>query len=65
MLEQDIPFLINTDNRTVTQTSLNEEYTLLIENEMITLEQVQYINERAVDYAFLSDEERKQLHLKM
>lgn len=65
LLEQDIPFLINTDNRTVTQTSLNEEYTLLIENKMMTLEQVQYINERAVDYAFLSDEERKQLHLKM
>ena len=32
---------------------------------MMTLEQVKYINERAVDYAFLSDEERKQLHLKM
>lgn len=61
LLDQEIPFLINTDNRTVTQTSLNEEYELLVDNQMITLEQIEYINQRAINYTFLSDIEKMSL----
>lgn len=65
LIKNDIPFLINTDNRTVTQTSLNAEYELLMENQMITLDQIEYINQRAVRYAFLADDEQQQLKDKM
>lgn len=59
LLKEEIPFLINTDNRTVTQTSLNEEYELLLQHNLITLEQIETINKNAIDYAFLSDSERR------
>ncbi|NWK85001.1 adenosine deaminase [Staphylococcus sp. GSSP0090] len=65
LLEHGIPFLINTDNRTVTQTSLNEEYELLMKNELMTLEQIKHINKRAVRYAFLTEDEKMNLLLKM
>lgn len=65
LLEQDIPFLINTDNRTVTQTSLSEEYELLVNNQMITFEQIEYINQRAINYTFLSDIEKLSLKAKL
>jgi len=61
LLEQDIPFIINTDNRTVTQTSLNEEYALLMKHQLISIEQIEFINLRAVQYAFLSDVEKENL----
>lgn len=61
LLEHDIPFIINTDNRTVTQTSLNEEYHLLLDHHFIDLKQIVEINQRAIRYAFLSDQEKEKL----
>ena len=61
LLNNDIPFIINTDNRMVTQTSLNEEYTLLLKHQLINVKQIQYINKRAVQYAFLTEEEKGQV----
>ena len=52
LLQEEIPFLINTDNRTVTQTSLNEEYQLLLEHHLITLDQIETINQNAINFAF-------------
>ncbi|MEP9853165.1 adenosine deaminase [Staphylococcus aureus] len=65
LLEHDIPFLINTDNRTVTQTSLNEEYALLLKHQLITFEQIEYINLRAIKYTFLSESEQAHLRTKL
>jgi len=65
LIQEDIPFLINTDNRTVTQTSLNEEYSLLLHHQLMTYEQIQYINQRAIKYTFLTDDEQQQLKFKM
>lgn len=57
----DIPFLINTDNRGVTQTNLIREYTLLLENELLTMEDIATINRRALKYAFVESEVKAQL----
>ncbi|PHK48492.1 adenosine deaminase [Staphylococcus edaphicus] len=65
LLELDTPILINTDNRTVTQTSLIEEYELLVHHHLITLEQIAYINKKAVNYTFLTEAEKRALLLKM
>lgn len=65
LLEQDIPFLINTDNRTVTQTSLNAEYELLVEHDLINIQQIKMINQKAVEYTFISDEEQQVLKNKL
>src|SRR5699024_2190462 len=61
LLKNDIPFIINTDNRMVTQTSLNEEYTLLLKHQLINKKQIKYINKRAVQYAFLTEAEKRQV----
>ncbi|WP_319016538.1 hypothetical protein [Staphylococcus cohnii] len=45
----------------VTQTSLNEEYTLLLKHQLININQIKYINKRAVQYAFLTEEEKSQV----
>ena len=42
----------------VTQTSLNEEYTLLLKHQLINKKQIKYINKRAVQYAFLTEAEK-------
>lgn len=61
LLNNNIPFVINTDNRTVTQTSLNEEYELLFKHQLIDLEQMKYINQRAIQYVFLTEPEKHRL----
>ena len=45
----------------VTQTSLNEEYTLLLKHQLINKKQIKYINKRAVQYAFLTEAEKRQV----
>lgn len=52
LLREDIAFLINTDNRTVTQTNLLDEYQLLLEHDLLQWEDIQHINLKAVDYIF-------------
>lgn len=57
----DVPFLINTDNRGVTQTNLVQEYLLLLDNQLLTLEDIPVINKRALKYAFVEPEIKSQL----
>lgn len=52
LLKENIAFLINTDNRTVTQTNLLDEYALLLEHKLLNWEDIAHINLKAVDYTF-------------
>lgn len=64
LIEQDIPFNINTDNRTVSSTNLNNEYELLYNQNFITIEEMKDINLKAIDHAFISDSEKENLKSK-
>jgi adenosine deaminase len=65
LVSQDIPFLINTDNRTVTQTTLLAEYDLLLKAQQLTMEDIANINKNAVKHTFLSPQEQEALRQKM
>lgn len=52
LLKGNIAFLINTDNRTVTQTNLLDEYALLLQYKLLNWEDIAHINLKAVDYTF-------------
>lgn len=52
LISMDVPFIINTGTRTVTNTTLVEEYKLLLDNGLITIEQIKSINLKALAYAF-------------
>ncbi|AKS70170.1 adenosine deaminase [Staphylococcus schleiferi] len=52
LMEQEVAFLINTDNRTVTQTTLMDEYALLLEHRLLNMADIQKINYGAIDYSF-------------
>ncbi len=52
LMEQEVAFLINTDNRTVTQTTLMDEYALLLEHRLLDMADIQKINYGAIDYSF-------------
>ncbi|WP_105989145.1 adenosine deaminase [Staphylococcus agnetis] len=56
-----IPYLINTNNRVVTQTNLIEEYELLLHHDLITIEEIERINLEAVSYTFLNDAQKQLL----
>lgn len=55
---------INTDNRTVSNTTLENEYKLLLDNFSFTYEDILQMNKNAIKAAFLSDVEKEEL-LKM
>ncbi|GGG88947.1 adenosine deaminase [Staphylococcus pragensis] len=57
----NIPYLINTDNRIVTQTNLIKEYLTLLENGMITTEEIKRINREAIEYAFIDSFDKKEI----
>lgn len=65
LLSNGVPFLINTDNRTVTQTTLIAEYDLLLKAQQLTMQDIEAINKNAVNHTFLSTEEREELRLIM
>lgn len=52
---------INTDNLTVSNIDLNQEYKKLIMNFGFTIEDLININKNAIKYAFLSEEEKEEL----
>lgn len=64
LIEQDIPFNINTDNRTVSSTNLNTEYELLYNHNLMTIDEIKDINIKAIEHAFLSDNEKENLKSK-
>ncbi len=51
------PYLINTDNRTVTGTTLIKEYRLLLENNLISMDEIKRINKEAIGYTFIDKSE--------
>ena len=64
LIEQGIPFNINTDNRTVSNTNLNQEYQLLYNHQLLSIAEMKDINIKAIDHAFISDIEKEQLKTK-
>ncbi|GAA6817719.1 adenosine deaminase [Helicobacter pylori] len=65
LVSHGIPFLINTDNRTVTQTTLLAEYDLLLESQQLTMKDIENINKHAVKHTFLTPNEQEELLQKM
>ena len=61
LFDKDILVTINTDNRTVSNTSLNKEYKLLEEYLNFTKEDFIKTNLIAIDKAFLTNEEKQEL----
>lgn len=56
-----IDILINTDNRTVSNITLNKEYNLLVNNFPFNINDFIKMNLNAIDYAFLSEKEKQEL----
>ena len=52
---------INTDNMTVSNTNLSNEYFNLVNETKITLEDINKMNKTAINAAFLTEEEKKEL----
>jgi len=61
-LDENIKICINTDNRTVSNTTLVDEYMKLSDWYQLTYEEMAQLNHNAVDGAFLSDDEKNTLH---
>ena len=61
LYKEGINILINTDNRTVSNITLNKEYNLLMENFPFDINDFIKINLSAIDYAFLNEEEKQKL----
>ena len=53
---------INTDNRTVSNVSLSDEYQNLIENSNLTEEDLLQINIKCIEYTFTTKEEKLEIH---
>ncbi|MFW8053835.1 adenosine deaminase [Vagococcus fluvialis] len=60
-LEKGVTFCINTDNKTVSNTTLSNEYHLLVENHDLTTEELRELNQNAVSYSFAKKELKEQL----
>ena len=61
MYEDGIPLSINTDNSTVSNISLSEEYIKLYNTFGLNTKDFKKINKMAIEHAFISDEEKKEL----
>lgn len=61
LLDLGVQISINTDNRTVSRTSLTKEYIHLIKNLDFTDEDIIKTNKMAISHAFISDIEKKDL----
>lgn len=55
-LDQNIPISINTDNRTVSDTTLTDEFMLCAEHFQLTAHEIKALNITAMQHAFTSDE---------
>ena len=56
---------VNTDNRTVSNITLTEEYVSLINYLGFTIDDIYQMNLNAIDYAFISQEEKEELKRKL
>lgn len=64
-LEKGVTFCINTDNKTVSNTTLSKEYHLLVENHDLTAEEFRQLNKNAASYSFANKELKEQLLAEM
>ena len=61
LFDEECDCLINTDNRTVSNTTLTKEMSLMIENQGFTINDLKTMTRRAVKYTFLSKDEQTEL----
>jgi adenosine deaminase len=61
IFKDNINLSINTDNRTVSNVTLNQEYQKLMDNFNFNLDDFIKINLNAINFSFLTDEEKKDL----
>ena len=59
--KKNIPVSINTDNRTVSNITLTEEYIKLYKNFNFTLNDFKQMNIMAINHAFITKEEKEDL----
>lgn len=60
-LEKGLTFCINTDNRTVSNTTLTNEYYQLVNHCGLTVKQLCQLNQNGANYAFIDEEYRANL----
>ena len=65
LYQHHIALSINTDNRTVSNISLTEEYQKLYKTFSFLLNDYQEMNKKAILHSFLSDEEKEELLKKL
>ena len=61
LYKEKVNISINTDNMTISNIDLNQEYLKLTNNFKITLEDLKDININSLNYAFLSSSEKIEL----
>lgn len=61
LYDNEVKLSVNTDNRTVSNISLTEEYTSLINILGFNINDLYQMNLNAINYAFLSDKEKQEL----
>ncbi|MGC6769340.1 adenosine deaminase [Enterococcus sp. LJL128] len=64
-LKEDIACCINTDNRTISQTTLTREYQLLFEHCKLTYLEMEQLNLHAVNHAFTDEQTKSALRKKI
>lgn len=65
LYDRGVKVSVNTDNRTVSNISLTEEYSSLINYLDFTIDDLYQMNLNAIDYAFISEEEKEELRKKI
>ena len=65
LFEKGVNITINTDNMTVSNTTLEKEYINIIENTNITYNDICNMNRKAIEAAFLTDKEKEELLKKL
>jgi adenosine deaminase len=65
IFNEECDCLINTDNRTVSNTTLNKEISIMIQNQGFNLSDIKAMIKRSVKYTFLSKEEQEDLIKKL
>lgn len=64
LYQNKIKVTINTDNRTVSNTTLTKEYEILMQTFPFTLQDLKVMNYHAIDASFLTEEEKQKLKAK-
>ncbi len=65
LFDEECDCLINTDNRTVSNTTLNKEISIMMKEQGYTIKDIKTMIKRSVKYTFLSKEEQEDLIKKL